>query len=764
MKTAQGSITLDTSSFEKSIETAKSKLASLVSMLAKIVTAILAVVGAMIKFKEIVGAVDSAIKAFRVFQDIFSSGGNRIGKVMEILKTKISEMANEMKDSFTSISDFAGKAFDAIRSKNASLPPVLKKTNSSFKEIINSIVIFSGAGLALKATFTILTGTLTLFGSLVGKIFSGVTAVFKAVVNIVQTVLVSAFKILTSALKGVVVGILAVGTAFATLTAIIAKGVAGIFEMGDQLKTNRDITGASIPFLMQLQKAFKQTGLSAEEVVPVISNMNRAISEVDAKGQPSNKSLLAMGMNIKELQKLSADDAFKQIGLEIAKVGDRGLKTAYSMDIFGKQGRNLLGVLSDTTSIAKLGTNLDASSKTMAENADRFARISAALKDSGTFFRGFFTQIAGAVAPQLERLIAMLNTGDFMTDLGTKIGAKLKIALDIFAGAIDSGKISEALKSALLIPVIYFQDLFARSMEAGKRFIKAITTPQKFSLLADDLQIKSVLAILGDSLANLFKSIAKLFGTVLIDAMQTPLAALQVMFQNLATSFGIGLVKAMANAFAPKFVKDAFKALGMGDIGDVLAQTAKAMGVSRDPRSMRERIKEQEMSNRTTGALDFGQGTISDNLKAVQSAIENSIGKLGDVFNVARQEIEKMGGMSDVTKIKIDAETAKLEELRKIGEALVKQAEGTTTTGKATEGTTPVFDSKLKDSAVSSLQRIGGGGGAFGGDPLLELNRQQLKEQKESNSTLKQIAQSTSPKGYASFLMPSGETAVFTNG
>jgi hypothetical protein len=763
MKTAQGSITLDTSSFEKSIETAKSKLASLVSMLAKIVTAILAVVGAMIKFKEIVGAVDSAIKAFRVFQDIFSSGGNRIGKIMEILKTKISEMANEMKDSFTSISDFAGRAFDAIKSKNASLPPVLKKTNSSFKEIINSVIIFSGAGLALKATFTILTGTLTLFGSLVGKIFSGVTAVFKVVVNIVQTVLVSAFKILTSALKGVVVGILAVGTAFATLTAIIAKGVAGVFEMGDQLKTNRDITGASIPFLMQLQKAFKQTGLSAEEVVPVISNMNRAISEVDAKGQPSNKSLLAMGTNIKELQKLSADDAFKQIGLEIARVGDRGLKTAYSMDIFGKQGRNLLGVLSDTTSIAKLGTNLDASSKTMAENADRFARISAALKDSGTFFRGFFTQIAGAVAPQLERLIAMLNTGDFMTDLGTKIGAKLKIALDIFAGAIDSGKISEALKSALLIPVIYFQDLFARSMEAGKKFIKAITTPQKFSLLANDLQINSVLSILGSSLVRLFKSVAKLFGTLLIDGMQTPLAALEVLLQNIAVSFGINLVKAIANAFAPKFVKDAFKALGMGDVGDVLSQTAKAMGIKRDPRSMAERIREQEQNNRTNGVLDFGQGTIAENLSEVQDRIGNVGQKLITVLMEARQQIENMGEMSIENKLLIEQLQKELEEYRKRGEALVKKDEQPQG-GKTSEKGTAVFDSKLKDSAVSSLQRIGGGGGAFGGDPLLELNRQQLKEQKESNSTLKQIAQSTSPKGYASFLMPSGETAVFTNG
>jgi hypothetical protein len=749
MKTAQGSIKLDTSSFEKSIESAKSKLASLVAMIAKLVAAILAVVGAMLKFKEIVSAVNSAIKAFKVFQDIFSSGGNAIGKIMELLRTKIVEMAKEMKDSLTNIADFATKAFDSIRSKNASLPPVLKKTNSSFKEIINSLVIFSGAGLALKTTFTIITGALSIFGNLIGKIFDGVTAVFKVVVNIVQTVLVSAFKILISALKGVVVGILAVGTAFATLTAIIAKGVVGVFEMGDELKRNRDITGATIPFLMQLQKAFKQTGLSAEEVVPVISNMNRAIADIDAKGAPSNKSLLALGLNIADLKTMSADDAFKKISMAIANVGSKGLQTAYAMDIFGKQGRYVLGVISDTSSVAKFGTNLDASSKTMAENADRFARISSALKDTGTFFRGFFIQIAGAVAPQLERLLGLLNTGDFMTDLGTKIGAKLKVALDIFAGAIDSGKISDALKTALLIPVLYFNDLFSRSMEAGRKFIKVITTPQKFNLLSDDLQIKSMLGVLGDAFKGLFSSVAKLFASILLDAMYTPIAALEVLFANIATSFGINIVKALANAFAPKWMNQLLEKIGLGGFGGALAKTAQAMGVKRSSgEGLGERIKAREQQNRAEGMLNFGQGTVSDNLKNVQDRIANLGSKLGDILKVAGQEIENMGGTSETTQQAIDGLKRELEDLRKKGEALTKKQEEQKATATPPETTPAVFDTKLKDSAVSSLQRIGGGGGAFGGDPLVMIGKSQLKESQEQTVLLRDIASGKTYQGY----------------
>jgi hypothetical protein len=77
------------------------------------------------------------------------------------------------------------------------------------------------------------------------------------------------------------------------------------------------------------------------------------------------------------------------------------------------------------------------------------------------------------------------------------------------------------------------------------------------------------------------------------------------------------------------------------------------------------------------------------------------------------------------------------------------------------ETTPTVFDSKMKDSAVSSLQRIGGGGGAFGGDPLIELNRAQLKEQKEQTSVLKQIVQKSSG-GYVKALMPDGSMATFS--
>jgi hypothetical protein len=120
-----------------------------------------------------------------------------------------------------------------------------------------------------------------------------------------------------------------------------------------------------------------------------------------------------------------------------------------------------------------------------------------------------------------------------------------------------------------------------------------------------------------------------------------------------------------------------------------------------------------------------------------------------------------MGGTSATRQASLDVLKRELDDLRKRGAALTKKQEEQKPTGTPAETTPAVFDSKMKDSAVSSLQRIGGGGGAFGGDPLIELNRAQLKEQKEQTAVLKQIVQKKS--GYVEALMPDGSYARFTS-
>lgn len=738
MKTAQGSIKLDTSSFDKAIDTSKEKLASLASMIKKLVTAILAIVAAYKVFSDLKEKILMVATAVKYLDRIFSQSGNIATTVFSDIKSAVLENVSSMTDAFKSLKDYASKAFEAIKTKNASLPPVLNNTNSKFKDTISLIGTLAGGAVLMRTTFGLVAGAVSMVGTIISKAFSGVVDVFKMVVNFVKSALVGAFNILVGVMKGVVIGAVAVGTAIATITAVIAKGVIGVFQMGDELKRFKEITGGSIPFLMSLQKAFKQNGMAADDMIPVLSEMNRSISQIDAKGQPSNQALKQMGINLKELQPLSTDDRFKKLGMSLSTIADRGLRAQYSMDIFGKHGRNVLAILSDQSGLANLGKNLDASSKTMAEQADRFARISAKLKDSGTTFRGFFTQIAGAVAPQLETLLDMLSKGDVFTPLGTMIGEKLKYALDVFVGSIKEGRLMEALKSALTIPIIYFNSYLTRSIDTIKNIFSIISSPRKLTILFTDMPAKSMIGDLASSLAQLFLRIAKLFAVAFLDSMQYPLATIEVAFNNIAINFAITLTKGIVNAFGSLAkINPILKQLGFGNLGDVVGNLFEKISGGKQGKSISDQISEKVKENKKAGVLDFGQGTMQDAIDKAGFALKDVFSNIQDIANTAMSEFKNMQGMSDADKKKLQDNFNILKDLQKIGEDYVKKTEALPVTQPFSPKVEPIKTSMAQE-AVSSLQRIGGGGGAFSGyDPLLKQSEEQTRLQKDMVNELK---------------------------
>jgi len=760
MKTAQGSIKLDTSSFDKAIDTSKEKLASLASMIKKLITAILAIVAAYKVFSDLKEKILMVATAVKYLDRIFSQSGNIATTVFSDIKSAVLENVSSMTDAFKSLKDYASKAFETIKTKNASLPPVLNNTNSKFKDTISLIGTLAGGAVLMRTTFGLMGGAISVVGTIISKAFSGVVDVFKMVANFVKSALVGAFNILVGVMKGVAVGAIAVGTAIATITAVIARGVIGVFQMGDELKRFRDITGASIPFLMSLQNQFKQNGMAADDMIPVLSEMNRSISQIDAKGQPSNQALKQMGVNLKELQPLSTDDRFKKLGMSLSTIADRGLRAQYSMDIFGKHGRNVLAILSDQSALANLGKNLDASSKTMVEQADRFARISAKLKDTGTTFRGFFTQIAGGVAPQLETILDMFSKGDIFTPLGTMLGEKLSYGLDVFVGAIQKGKVMEALKNSLIIPIIYFNSYFERSLSTIQKAIKIISAPRDLTVLFTNIPAKSMLGSLGASLAETFLRIAKLFGVAILEGLQYPLAAIQVAFNNIAINFAIMLTKGIINAFGSLAkVNPILKQLGFGNLGDVMGSLfEKISGGGGAKKSILDQIKEQVAQNKATGVLDFGQGTMQDAIEKVSFSLKDTLSNATDIVNTFISQFQNMEGMSDADRKKLDDYKKFFEELQKVGADFVKKSEPLPVTQPFTPKVEPLKTSMAQE-AVSSLQRIGGGGGAFTGyDPLLKnAEKQTMLQEKIALEIEKQNKRAEKGGGlYDSLLMGVG--------
>lgn len=741
MKEAQASIKLDISQFEKPIETAKSKLASFAESIGKISIKIGAMVAAFVTIKNIVEYTNFAAKSIKYLEDIFGKSGRGMMGVLSDIKEKSKEAFTTFSESIKTIAQSSASGMEKLKSASAGFGNITKNIPQNFKNITLGI---SGtiAGFVLMArTFTIVGGAISLVATGISKGFSLLFGIIKGIASFVGSIFNVALGVLQSALKGVAVGVVALAGAMATLTAFISRGVVGIFSLADELKRVRDITGSSVPFIMSLQKAFKESGLSAEQVIPVLAEMNRSIVATNEKGQPSSRAIKALGLSVRELTALNPDERFKRIALAIAGVGDKGLQTAYAMDIFGRFGRNVLAVIADTTAVQNFGSNLDKASKTMAENTDRFARIATKLKSSGNLFRGFFTEIAGAVAPQIEYLIDMLGKGDFLTNLGAKIGGQLKYGLDVFVGAIKTGTIVDALKTALLIPIIYFQDYFKRVMGTVGEIFKTITKENKITILFTDIPAKSLVASLTTSLKDVFVSVSKLFAVVMIEQLRTPVAMLKVFLTDIATSFGKTLAQSLLDLALPR-LKELAQIFGFKGIGDALgvaiSNAKSALGIKEDNRTFSERVQQERQRAVTENPTNFGLGTFDENVKNVVNKTSVFSDAMADIVNVVKNSFANMEGMSDEAKLKLGSLFQKLGDLERIGAEEVRRGE--LSRAGATAGGVLPTTARPSEAVVSSLQKIGGGGGAFGGrDPVLLNSEKQTDIQQEIRTYVKEL-------------------------
>jgi hypothetical protein len=225
----------------------------------------------------------------------------------------------------------------------------------------------------------------------------------------------------------------AAGAAMAGV-AIAARGMYSAMEAGGALVDMSAQTGIAIDRLMVLQTAFSQAGLGADGVQPVISKMQRSIMEAASGSVEASKKFSDLGVNLYDLQGLSADEQLQKIGEAINAIEDPTQKAAAAMDVFGKSGAKMLsffsaGGLSDATE------NLGKQARLMKENAGLFDRASDVLGTSGSKVQGLFIGMASEVLPQLITGIDALNKID-LTGIGESLGSGIAIAIEMIDRAM----------------------------------------------------------------------------------------------------------------------------------------------------------------------------------------------------------------------------------------------------------------------------------------------------------------------------------------
>ena len=217
-----------------------------------------------------------------------------------------------------------------------------------------------------------------------------------------SAVIGASFASMIKAGAGLALGVGAVKAVFAGITGTIGSFTDAL-DMGDRLADTASRTGLLAGEVLLLERAFSNTGLSADDVAGTINKMQKALVGVNEEGEPTNKTFAQLGLNMGYLKTLSPDQQFKQIAQAISDIPDPAERAAAAMGIFGKSGGAMLPLFRDffaTMSDAKgqLGSMVDV----MNNSASTFGAVSDKINVINGKFKEFAAGILDVVIPALD--------------------------------------------------------------------------------------------------------------------------------------------------------------------------------------------------------------------------------------------------------------------------------------------------------------------------------------------------------------------------
>ena len=702
MKTAQGAISVDVSKFNSAIDSAKSKLASFGSSLSGVGN----VARTTWKVFDLVTGVSERIS-------IIAKGAKDLQSIFNALPTAVKRVS----DGFQNLKTFASQ-----------VGTVLSKVPTTFK-VIGASAVVAGVSIfgAVKALQAISGATKSALSG-ISSVANGLSNMAKSATTSVGGAVSSAFRGFLGILKPVGVAVGGLGLAFGALDRFFKIGITSAIEMGDEMRNLAGRTGASIPFLYDLQKLLKDSGISSMSGAVALQNMQRALTGVNADGEPTNDMLARLKLSVDDLMKMTPEQQFMTIGKAISNLSTSAEQTAASFAIFGRAGASLKGVFKEA-GFAELGTKQSETGVALAKNADNFSKISAKLRDSGSFFRGFFIEMAGAVAPSILELFKLFEGGNILAGFGAKLGEQIKFGVEVLIGAFKSGMIFDLLKISFETAVIVFQDLFERTIKYIGAYMNRV--------LSSD-----ALSGIGGGLIDMFAGSLKALSGLLIASFQEPLIFFKNVFDNIIQEIVVGLAEGLVNSITP--LGGILKALGV-NLAEQLDVRGKLEGTGLIQSPENIDIKNRE----NIGALgkdlkDAGLNQIADGFKNMLNGAKNGI----DAVTSANIEFEKQGEKARNATAGLAGQLGAVAVAGRASASAVGEVVGAEVLGAKTKTT---GGGRTADG-VSSLQRIGGGGGAFKpADPI-------VKETQKQTAVMEKVATLIEPitkKVTENSLMPS---------
>jgi hypothetical protein len=214
---------------------------------------------------------------------------------------------------------------------------------------------------------------------------------------------ITALSSMQSALGGLQVALGGIiSTAGATTASI--SGVRDALKFGKELQQLSLRTGDSVRDLVELQQAFKLSGLEADQVGPMVNRLQKAIAGLNDEGKSTSPAFEKLGVSAGSMGKLLPLQQFQLLSAAFAKIPDPAQRAALAMALFGKNGGQMLQLFRDPEAFAMAEEQSGRLGQRMEENAESFADLEKRLTAVNTRMKEMWVTLAESLVPSLGKM------------------------------------------------------------------------------------------------------------------------------------------------------------------------------------------------------------------------------------------------------------------------------------------------------------------------------------------------------------------------
>lgn len=213
------------------------------------------------------------------------------------------------------------------------------------------------------------------------------------------------------------------------------EGLKGAMNFGADLTILASRIGSTVESVVVLSRAFEMGGLSADRMGIMVNRLQKAVSGVNEMGKSTKGAFGALGLTPESLQGLKFEDQLEKLAQGFQKIQDPAQRAAIAMDLFGREGGQMLTLLTKQGLLGQAAEDAGRLAQRMGQDAGAFKSVGDQLSVMKLRMQEMWVVALEQLLPALEKIgnvIKGLNLGS----LGAALGSGGAIAL---AGGLAAG-------------------------------------------------------------------------------------------------------------------------------------------------------------------------------------------------------------------------------------------------------------------------------------------------------------------------------------